>query len=181
MMTHLRPHHDPPRGFTLVETALATVLVGGLFVVALNMVGASRVTQSRFAERDQAMLLAEDLLQEVLAMPYEDPDGGIAFGIESGETLSLRASLDDADDYHGTTESPPTDADGNAIPGAENFTRTVQVHWVQPSDPKTVAASETGLKRVVVAVRKSGRAAVTLRGYVSADWPEAQDMEDFEP
>ncbi|MEL7087903.1 MAG: type II secretion system protein [Planctomycetota bacterium] len=174
----------PPRrhGFTLVETALATVLVGGLFVVAMNLVGASRVTQSRFAERDQALLLAENLLQEILAQPYEEPDDtGVAFGLEVGETLALRVDLNDADDYHGYSESPPVDANGNAVPGATAFTRSVQVHWVELDAPETVSPSETGLKRVVVTVRRGGRATVTLRGYVTANWPDARDMEDFAP
>ena len=168
-------------GFTLVESALATVLVGGLLVVAMNMVGASRVTQSRFAEREQALLLAEDLLQEILARPYEDPDGGIVFGIELGELLTLRAGLDDTDDYHGYSESPPTDAEGNELPGAAGFTRTAKVQWVELHDPQTVAPSETGVKRVVVTVTRGGRAGVTLTGFQTAAWPDAAAMEGFAP
>ncbi|MEM7624241.1 MAG: hypothetical protein AAF333_01295 [Planctomycetota bacterium] len=168
----------PARAFTLVETALATVLVGGLFVVAMNMVGASRVTQSRYAERDQALLLAEDLLQEVLTRPYEDPGDpdGVVFGIELDETLTVRASLDDADDYHAYSESPPADVEGNAIPGAAGFTRAVQVQWVELDDPKTVASAETGLKRVTVAVSKGGRPTVILRAYLTSAWPAADEM-----
>lgn len=169
------------RAFSLVETAIATVLVGGLFVVAMNTLGASRISQSRYAERDQALLLAEDLLNEVLAQAYEDPDGGVVFGIEVGEVLSLRAGLDDADDYDGYSESPPVDDNGNAVPGATGFTRSVQVHWVELDDPATISKSETGLKRVVVSVSKGGRATVSLRGYATADWPAVSEMQDFEP
>lgn len=179
------PASNPNRraGFTLVETAIATVMVGGLLVVALNMVGASRITQTRYADRQQALILAEDLLQEVLARPYEDPDEGITilFGLELGELLSIRINLDDADDYNGYSDSPPEDADGNAIPGAGDYTRSVAVDWVERDDPTTVSASETGVKKVTVAVSKGGRPAVVLRGFVTADWPGADEMEDFSP
>ncbi len=169
------------RGFSLVETAIATVLVGGLFVVAMNMVGASRITQSRYADREQALLLAEDLLNDIVALPYEDPDGGIAFGIEIGESLSLRLSFDDADDYHGTTESPPADSEGNAIPGAERFTRSVVVQWVEVDDPETISPSETGVKRVTVTVNLAGRKMAELSGLRSASWPDADRMSEGTP
>ncbi|MEM9915020.1 MAG: hypothetical protein AAF911_08665 [Planctomycetota bacterium] len=168
-------------GFSLVETAIATVLVGGLFVVAMNMVGASRVSQARYADREQGLLLAEDLLNEILAQPYEDPDGGIVFGIEIGESLSLRAGFDDTDDYHSTSESPPTDADGNAIAGAERFTRSVVVQWVDPAEPKAVSPSETGVKRVTVTVDIAGRVMAELSGLRTASWPDAEQMSEGTP
>lgn len=172
---------DRRRGFSLVETAIATVLVGGLFVVAMNMVGASRITQSRYADREQALLLAEDLLNEILNQPYEDPDGGIAFGIEVGETLTLRTSFDDTDDYHGITEAPPADADGNAIPGAERFSRSVVVQWVEQDDPETVSPSETGIKQVAVTVTLAGKTMAELSGLRSASWPQVGQMSEGTP
>jgi hypothetical protein len=166
----IRPLHPP--GFSLVETALATVLVGGLLVVSMNLLGASRMTQARYADREQALILAEDLLNEVLAEPYADADGGgIALGLELGELFALGASFDDADDYDGYHEAPPTDADGQPIPGAERFTRTVAVQWVEPDDPDAVSASETGVKRVTVTVSIAGRELAALSGLRAAAWP----------
>jgi len=168
-------------GFSLVETAIATVLVGGLFVVAMNMVGASRITQSRYADREQALLVAEDLLNEILAMPYEEPGGGAAFGIEVGESLNLRTSFDDTDDYHGINESPPIDRDGNAVPGAERFVREVAVQWVELDDPETVSPSETGVKRVTVTVSLAGRKLAELSGLRTASWPSVNQMNEATP
>lgn len=169
------------RGFSLVETSIATVLVGGLFVVAMNMVGASRITQARYADREQALILAEDLLNEIMTLPYEDPDGGIAFGIEVGETLSLRTSFDDADDFHGTSENPPVDADGNPIAGAERFTRNVAVQWVKQDDPQTMDSSDTGVKRVTVTVTLAGRKMAELSGLRTAAWPTINMMSEGTP
>lgn len=169
------------RGFSLVETAIATVLVGGLFVVSMNMVGASRMTQSRYADREQALILAEDLLNEILSQPYEDPDGGVVFGIEVGESLNLHASLDDADDYHYFTESPPTDAQGNTIPGAERFTRTSVVYWVKAESPAVPYSAETGVKRVVVEVSLGEKKLAQLAGLMASAWPDAAAMAEAAP
>lgn len=181
-MTRPTPRTTNPRGFSLVETAIATVLVGGLFVVAMNMVGASRMTQARYADREHAMILAEDLLNEILAQPYEAPDGGgITFGIESGELLSLRVGLDEGDDYHGYTESPPEDRNGNPIPGAERFTRGVSVQRVKLNDARTASTTETGVKKITVTVTLAGRKMAELSGLRTADWPDADAMSEATP
>ncbi|MEM9417884.1 MAG: hypothetical protein AAGA25_02365 [Planctomycetota bacterium] len=164
-----------------METAIATLLVGGLFVVAMNLVGASKLTQSRYADREQALILAEDLLNEILSRPYEDPDGGVVFGIELGESLNLHVSLDDADDYHNFTESPPTDASGNTIPGAERFTRKAVVYWVEADAPVAPQSSETGVKRVVVQVLIGEKKLAQLTGLMTSAWPNAEAMAEGTP
>jgi len=169
-------------GFTLVETAIATLLVGGLLIVAMNMVGASRVTQASYAHREQAALLAEDFLQEIIGLSYNDPEsGGAMFGIEAGESLSLRSSFDDVDDYHGYLESPLADVNGNVIPRTQNITRRASVQWVMLDDPATVQPAETGLKRITVTVTQSGSATVTLKTYVTDVWPNVDEMVEVLP
>ncbi|MEO1236934.1 MAG: hypothetical protein AAFX76_09125 [Planctomycetota bacterium] len=183
-MKHARPRlpvRCAPSGFTLVEASIATLLVGGLLVVAMNLVGASRATQAAYADRERAVLLADDLLQEVLAKPYQDPDGVVALGIEVGETLALRASFDDTDDYDGHTESPPTDADGRSIAGAERFTRTASVQWADPASPDNTTSSESGLKRVTVTVDLGAARVAEVVGYQSIDWPAVDEMEEVSP
>lgn len=169
-------------GFSLVETAIATVLVGGLFVVAMNMVGASRITQARYADRQQALLLAEDLLNHILTLPYQDPGGGsVSFGLEVGEPLGIRASFDDADDFHNYVESPPNDADGNAIPGTERFIRSVEVRRVKRDDPRSVSTLETGVKQITVTVTLANKVMAELSGYRTSGWPAAEQMSEATP
>jgi type II secretory pathway pseudopilin PulG len=168
-------------GFSLVETAIATLLVGGLLVTAMNMVGASRITQSRTTDRQHATLLADELLQEVLAQPYGEPNGNPLLGLDIGELLTLRVGFDDADDYDDYTESPPVDADGQPIPGAGRFTRRVEVRWVDPDEPDTVVASDQGLKRVTVTVTLADRQLAELVAYRSATWPDAATLAEGLP
>ena len=171
------------RAFSLVEAAIATVLVGGLLVTSLNLLGASRMTQARYADREQALILAEDLLGEVLARPYEDPDDGVSvnLGLELGETLALRVGLDDADDYDGYAEAPPRDADGAAIPGASGFRRAVQVAYVDPDALNTAVADDRGVKRIVVVVERGDTELCRLTGYHTAAWPDADGLAEADP
>ena len=173
----LRPHR---RGFTLVEAAIASVLVGGLLVTAMNLLGASRLTQARYADREFALVLADDLLQEILAQPYADPedDTRLGIGLNVGETLSLRLELNDADDYDGYRDEPPVDGQGNAIAGAAAFYRSVEVQYVDPSAPDTAVSSDLGVKRVRVAVGRGSIELITLTGYVTADWPAADQLSE---
>ena len=55
------------------------------------------------------MSLAEALLEEIMALPYQDPEGASSPGAEAGE--SGRSNFDNADDYHGYTESMGTVVD----------------------------------------------------------------------
>ncbi|OHB74407.1 MAG: hypothetical protein A2Z25_19765 [Planctomycetes bacterium RBG_16_55_9] len=56
------------------------------------------------------------------------------------------------DDYHGWSSSPPTNKDGTAIPGLDEWRRSVTVEWVNPLNVSQVQGSESSAKRVTVTV-----------------------------
>jgi type II secretory pathway pseudopilin PulG len=138
------------RAFTLIEAVLSTVVVAVMFVVALNTVGASRVTQYKAALVSQGRMLAESLMAEILQQAYQEPGTTYVFGRESGELETSRAAYDDVDDYQGWSQSPPVAKDGTALPNSANWRWTVTVVWVDPQDPAQVSATETGAKRITV-------------------------------
>jgi MSHA pilin protein MshD len=145
-------------GFSLVEAALSTVIVGVMMVAALQAAAAARAHAQRGADRGRAALLARDLMAEILQQHYEDPayPRG-SFGRSAGESATGNRSLfDDVDDYDGWTESPPRDRNGNVIGDAPDWRRSVTVRWVSRSDLSTVSASDTRLKRIEVTVSRSG-------------------------
>lgn len=158
-MTPAYPPASTPRpagAFTLAETLVSIVIVGGLVVVALNTAGAAVVTQNKIGERARGQLLALDLMTEILDQAYKEP-GSVNFGTDSQESGGSRANYDDVDDYDAWSSSPPEDKAGVNLPGLNDWTREVSVVWVTAADPAGLPSLvETGVKRVTVTVSRGG-------------------------
>ena len=142
------------RGFTLAEVAVASAVVGLLLVASLTVVGGSATGQAKSADMERGCLLARDMLAEVTAQAYEDPDAP-GWGPESGEMGAFRTRFDDVDDYAGLVESPPINRDGSAIVGVDGWTRTTSVDFVAPNNPEEGAGIDRGVKRIVVTVYRN--------------------------
>jgi len=144
------------RGLTLVEVVVATAVVALMLVAALNTLGASARGYLVARRAQQGFVLAEELMAEIMQGWYEDPDGSPLFGLETGDTGTGRLGYDDVDDYHGLSEYPPLARNGTPVPGADGWTRQVAITWVDPLNPSTTVASESGLKKIAVAVTNAG-------------------------
>jgi MSHA pilin protein MshD len=144
--------HLPQRGFSLVEVVIATLVVGLVMVAALNSVGAYIRGQQHVANRGRAVMLANDLMTEILTRSYEEPDDSPVFGPEPGEGAVSRADYDDVDDYHGLNNSPPLDRNGAPLAGGDPWQRAVTVEYVDPDSPGTTVGSDQGVKRITVTV-----------------------------
>ncbi len=164
-------HVDPVRigtrwrqpAFSLAETAVSILLVGGVVVVALNTVGASVSGREFTRSRGRGDLLAHHLMSEILRQSYQEPDDTPTMGRETGEGGGVRSTYDDVDDYDGWAASPPEDKDGITLSDLAEWERSVAVQFVDPSSLSTVRATETGVKRITVTVRRDGvdKAALT--------------------
>lgn len=137
---------------SMVEVAFATVLVGVVLVVAMDMVGASGTSVRSTADRTTGARLADQLMSEILMQSYEEPDDTPAFGRESTESGGDRANYDDVDDYHDWTASPPENKDGSLIPDRTGWRRSVTVQLADPSDLAQASVSDVGLKKITVTV-----------------------------
>ena len=158
-------------GFSLVEAVIATLIVGVAFVAVINTVGASRATQIKTAQQGHALLLAQDLMTEILSLPYEDENPG-GLGVEGTENSSDRSTFDDIDDYHNWLGDPPAAADGVSIAGADGYLREVKVRWVDPASPDTTSGTETGVKRIRVIVKRGSAKLVALRALRTNAWKQ---------
>ena len=67
-----------------------------------------------------------------------------------------RTGFDDVDDYDGWSSTPPQDRSGTVRSDLAGWTREVSVKWVKPADPTGVTASDEGVKRIIVTVKKDG-------------------------
>jgi type II secretory pathway pseudopilin PulG len=136
----------------MAEIVISTVIVGVMTVAALESVGMVFRTQRLSADRLAAHGLAQELLAEVLAMPYEDPQSpGGGIGLDSGESSGTRSTFDDVDDYDDWSSSIRR-KDGVAVSGYTGWQQAVQVAYASLTDPVTDAGSDLGLKRVTVTV-----------------------------
>ncbi len=159
------------RGFTLVEAVMSMLIVGLMLVAALNTVGASRVSQSRNAEQAIGPGLAEDLMAEILSQYYQEPVDTPGFGREAGENGGERSMWDDIDDYDSWSKSPPQNKDGTDIPDLAGWGRAVTVCWAKSSDLSKENASDTGIKRIDVAVTHNDRVVTKLSAIRTIGWP----------
>lgn len=152
------PQQSASRGFTLAETLLAVSILTVAVLAVVQALTAGHF-QSREAVRSaRATALAEAMIERALALPYHDPDGTAASpGPDAGETTP--ADYDNADDYHGYTESPGnlTDAAGVAYPPAyQAFQRRVTASYDTLNVPG-LGGARPGLRITVVVENPQGR------------------------
>jgi len=164
------PRHSRQQGFTLIEAALTTVIVG---TGVLAIVGAQQAYHQKndWAQRTgTAMLLANEIRELTLPLPLFDPINGDLndpIGPDPGEV-----GIDDFDDlndfagpqgmggnYPGTTINPPIDGLRRPITDMTQWTQVVSVESVLEGDIASTIALPPGatpLTRVTVNVLYQG-------------------------
>lgn len=166
-LLQFRPALRARHGITLIECAGASLILGLMITAGLRasvQAGASQVVSSRSLT---GTLLAEALLNEISTLAYAEPSGATTLGPDAGETG--KATFDDIDDYDNWSESPITDSTAAAISGMSNWSRSVRVYRALVSSPDANSATETGLKRIEVTVKFSGRVVASLSALRSTD------------
>lgn len=157
-------HHGVRRALSLAEAIVAVAIVGIMLVAALNAVGASQTTQKKTGDRGRGMLLAQDLMSEILQQHYEDPDfPSGSFGLGADEVGDgSRALWEDVDDYDGWSASPPQLKDGTVLTDFAGWGRSVAVHWANPASLDVGLPSDTGVKQITVIVKHGDALAAGL-------------------
>lgn len=161
------------RGFTLIEAALTTVIVG-TGVLAIVAAQQAYHQKNDWAQRTgTAMLLANEIRELTLTMNHHDPITAAAnLGPEANEfspdgmggTFADPRLFDDLDDFAGTgsggnwtgtTINPPINALRQQITDMGNWTQVVVVENVLPeniSSSYVQALATTPMMRVTVSV-----------------------------
>jgi type II secretory pathway pseudopilin PulG len=140
------------RGFTLIEAAMTTAIIGIAFVAVMELFAAC-TKQNRYANHTTtAMMLAEHVREMMIGLPFADPNPlSAVFGAETGESLE---TYDDLDDFNGLSFNPPVDAQRQAIPELSQYTQTVSVVAADPNQPSVGGTAGKALRvRVVVTYR----------------------------
>lgn len=113
------------RGFTLIEAALTTVIVGVAILALMGLSGALTSQNANAGQSTTAMLLASNIQESMAGLSFNDPAyANTYFGPEAGETL---ASYNDVDDFDGQTISPPIDAARDPVAGLSQYSQVISV------------------------------------------------------
>lgn len=156
-------------GFTFAECLLALIILA-VALSPLLLCFPTGAKQGRLSKKmSVATDLAQDLMDEIKKMAFEEPGAPGSFGREGTESTTRRNGtvdandFDDVDDYDNwKIENPPEDMDGKLFDGTggrpdyRGFTRQVEVINVAETDLNTAAApGSTDFKRVKVTVSEA--------------------------
>ena len=161
----LHQSHKKRLGFSQIEVAVSSVIVGTLMVTSLTVIAASRRSQVFESNRVRGLAIANAMMSEIAQMPLRDPSCDCGFGLESGESGATRLNHDDVDDYRGWVDSPAKSKNGVALIGYSDLSRKVEVDHVTTADWRTTSGSYTGIYRVTVIVLRGTKEVCRLVGY----------------
>jgi len=113
-------HRNIRRGLSLVETLIASVVLVVVVMAVSQALLAGQMQMYDAAHRARAIELAEALMDEIIRLPFTDPNT---------DNEVTRATFDDLADFHNYSETGViTDAHGVAYPAAyQVFDRAVTV------------------------------------------------------
>ena len=141
-------------GFTLLETLIATVLIGVAIVAMIASNGAFTRVNGAGLTLSNAEFLIEQIREMTATLPVVDPDSGkTTFGAEE---MSL-ADYDDLDDFDGKSLSPPIDISRIQMTDLSAFTQQITVSNVSHANLQTSQADHSSdIVRVTVAILLNG-------------------------
>lgn len=114
--------------FTLTEALLASGVLSLAVMAVSHMLVAGQMSTYEALHHRRAISLTEAMIEQVLALPYADPQGDAVLGPDPGE--SSRTQFDNQDDYDGYVEAigGVVDAQDQAYPQAfAQFSRSVDI------------------------------------------------------
>ena len=158
-----RPRTARRSGFTLIEAAMTTAIIGFGVVSMMGLLATGTENNKDSAQLTTGLQLARAIREMSVSLPFNDPTSPTTFGKEAGESLS---TFDDLDDLNGFVASPPVNARRLTMNEFSGWEQSVTVQTVDP-DALTVNApngSQPAVK-VSVVVSRSGKHVCTVEWY----------------
>lgn len=128
-----RTRRGEPRGFTLIETSMATVIIGVGVIAMVDAQSSFIVSNQWSSHAASATFLANEIREYTRGLPKHDPVTGISLQDDaSGDTIVMGwgadagevevGDFDDLDDFNGMTFSfiGTADINDNDLPGPIN-------------------------------------------------------------
>ncbi len=163
------------RGFTLIEAALATMVLG-TGMVAMIVAQRAFIAQNEWSTLSStAQRLGNEVRELTMRMPANDPvTGDDVWGSETGEDGV--ADFDDLDDFDGAVfswldGSGPISALGAPIDDMDGWTQRVAVEFVNDFDlTEVVDAGASEMVRVTVVVEFTAPGEEDAREMARVTW-----------
>lgn len=145
-------------GFSLLEVAIAIVVLGTAAVALMTATQAGNEVHLAGREISQGSLLAQDVREWTLALAFVDPQTpGNPPGLDDPNETP-----DDLDDLDDATFCPPRNGQGAAVTALTSWKQKVNLTWLDPNDLNTPVADGTSdIVYVRVEVSNHDRAIVT--------------------
>jgi Tfp pilus assembly protein PilV len=128
------PAHRRRRGLTLMETTLATVVVGLAVLATVKLVSATSM-QTGYSQRlTTAFMLANNMRELLGSLPFNDPTTNttpaspLPNGPQNGEASV--SQYNDVQDFNNYKANPPIDANRQSISSLTNWQQSVSVQLV---------------------------------------------------
>jgi type II secretory pathway pseudopilin PulG len=154
--------------FTLIEAALATVIVGVGIMAMMQLFAVCTQNNAYASHETTAMLLANNIQETMASLPFNDPiQGQKYFGPEPNETT---ATWNDVDDFDGASFNPPIDSMRNTLTNMAQYTQDVDVVPVDPDQLTSVQASYTGAVRITVKIYYQANASAAKQEVYRISW-----------
>ena len=167
------------RGFTLIETALATIIVGVGVLAIVSAQQAFHIKNNWSTHAATATLLGNEIREMTLSLPRYDPVNGTAYwGAEPNEILV--EDFDDIDDFDGDggglifsadLGNGPVNARREIIANMDGWAQIVQVYNIDPFNITSIQPDgTTDLLRVEVVVTYQAPMDATPREMTRVSW-----------
>jgi len=114
------------RGFTLIEAAWVTVIVGVGTIAMLELLAAGTMSNAAGTEMTNAVNLANNIHEISMGLAFADPQNPTAWSAKE----STVAQYDNITDLNDCTFCPPLDVRRMPIAGYGNWTQKVKVETV---------------------------------------------------
>jgi MSHA pilin protein MshD len=144
-------HNKQQTGATLIELIVSIVIISTALAGVLGIINLTVLHSADPIVQQQAIAIAESYIEEITALPVDDPDGGNA-----GET---RATFDNVDDYNGLiNNNGVVDQDGNPVLSLANYNVTVAI-------ANQLINGLANMREITVTVQRPGTARIILVAY----------------
>jgi prepilin-type N-terminal cleavage/methylation domain-containing protein len=127
------------RGFTLIEAAMTTVIIGVAFTAVLQLLAAGTVCNTSSAKMTTAVTLANNINEWTIRTAYDD--------------------LREIADSKGRSFDVPVDGRGEKMEGFDGWSQVVSINYVDPFVVTSVVpdTQEEPMSRVTVVVNHNGQ------------------------